>query len=99
MVGFDPDTNVFWLDAATLDAATSFSIHAPAGSKVLINVTGAHVTFEAFGLWLVGVDLGGGITGEMLAATEDAGFAQGMIEDGSLVDDLLRCAAVAAARE
>ncbi len=48
--GMDPDVNVFNITAAQLAAASSLVINAPVGAHVLVNVSGAAVTFSNKGL-------------------------------------------------
>jgi len=55
LVGSDPDVNVFTLDASDVTGASSLSIDAPAGSKVLVNVSGDAMEFSAMGMTLTGV--------------------------------------------
>ena len=55
LVGTDPDVNVFSLDAADVSGASSLTIDAPAGSKVLVNVSGSSMEFSAMGMTLLGV--------------------------------------------
>jgi choice-of-anchor A domain-containing protein len=47
--GTDPDVNVFDVNASSFTGATLLSITAPAGSLVVINVTGGSATFTGFG--------------------------------------------------
>jgi choice-of-anchor A domain-containing protein len=43
------DVNVFQVDASSFTGATLLSIHAPAGSLVVVNISGASATFSGFG--------------------------------------------------
>jgi choice-of-anchor A domain-containing protein len=47
--GTDPDVNVFQVAASIFDGAVLLSINAPAGSFVVVNITGASATFTGFG--------------------------------------------------
>jgi choice-of-anchor A domain-containing protein len=47
--GTDPSVNVFQVNASAFSGATLLSIDAPAGSRVVINITGSSATFTGFG--------------------------------------------------
>lgn len=47
--GTDPDVNVFQVEASTFNGATLLSINAPAGSLVVVNMTGTSATLTGFG--------------------------------------------------
>jgi choice-of-anchor A domain-containing protein len=47
--GSDPHLNVFQVNASAFTGAVLLSLHAPAGSLAVINVTGASATFSSFG--------------------------------------------------
>src|SRR5262249_38436123 len=59
--GLEPGLNVFAIDAATLGAATSIEIHAPATATALINVSGTKLVMHD-----LGVVLTGGITADRI---------------------------------
>ncbi len=54
--GSDPDMNVFEVDGGDFTGATYFSISAPAGSMVVVNILGDAATFTGFGHGYTGVD-------------------------------------------
>ena len=64
------------------------------GEFVLFHELGAAADGGEF---VVGVESGGGVAGEVLAATEDAGAAEGVVEGSGELDDLGDVGAVAAA--
>ncbi len=47
--GTDPEVNVFQVSASAFTGASLLSIEAPAGSRVVINITGSSATFTGFG--------------------------------------------------
>jgi choice-of-anchor A domain-containing protein len=47
--GTDPDVNVFHVEASAFTGTVLLSIDAPAGSFVVVNITGASATFTNFG--------------------------------------------------
>ncbi len=47
--GTSPDVNVFQVEASAFDGAALLSIDAPAGSFVVVNITGTAATFSGFG--------------------------------------------------
>lgn len=55
LTGHDPVLNVFDLTATALAGATSFTIDAPSGSTVLVNISGTAATLQNFGYFLYGV--------------------------------------------
>lgn len=56
LTGTDPAFNVFNITAEQLDCAWGIKIKAPAGSTVLVNVSGTHVTMDYMDMQLRGVD-------------------------------------------
>ncbi len=56
MTGTHPDLNIFEFNSAQMGSAVSIELHAPASSTVLINVTGASVTFKNFQMNYSGID-------------------------------------------
>ncbi|HYI03220.1 immunoglobulin-like domain-containing protein [Hyalangium sp.] len=52
--GTDPSVNVFDMDASTFTGAALWSIDAPAGSLVVVNIRGASATFTGFGTFFSG---------------------------------------------
>jgi choice-of-anchor A domain-containing protein len=55
LTGTNADTNVFSVDGDDIAMASGFEIRAPAGSTVLVNVSGEAVSFSNFGMSLAGV--------------------------------------------
>lgn len=55
LVGQDPNLNVFNLNGSNLSAARFFQINAPAGSTVVVNVTGENISLSNFGMQINGV--------------------------------------------
>ena len=56
MSGSETDQNVFTVAGTDLASATSVSISAPAGSVVVVNVTGSSITTGNFAITMSGVD-------------------------------------------
>jgi choice-of-anchor A domain-containing protein len=52
--GTDPDVNVFDVSASDLNGAVLWSIDAPAGSFVVVNIRGASASFGGFGIHFSG---------------------------------------------
>ncbi len=52
--GTDPSLNVFDVDASAFTGAKMWSIDAPAGSLVVVNIRGASATFTGFGTFFSG---------------------------------------------
>ncbi|HLO48896.1 MAG TPA: choice-of-anchor A family protein, partial [Kamptonema sp.] len=50
------DLNVFTLDGSKFSSTNSFSLKAPAGSTVIVNVTGNSISLQNFGMQFSGVD-------------------------------------------
>ncbi len=100
LTGTDPTLNVFDLAGSDLEAAVWFELDAPAGSVVLVNVSGNNLSWGNFYMNLVGVDertvlyhfpdatdleMGGiGVRGSILAPLADVTFDNGNF-DGNLV--------------
>jgi choice-of-anchor A domain-containing protein len=98
--GSDPQLNVFTLAGADLAAANSLQITAPAGSTVLINISGTTSRMQYMGISLSGVDRqhvlynfaaatqltlnGVGVQGSILAPDAAITFTNGAI-DGTLI--------------
>lgn len=94
--GTHPQLNIFTVSALQLSMAKSITVMAPAGSTVLINVTGDHVTMRNMGVHLRGPDCsttlwnfpdaddldisGVGLEGSILAPDADLTFNNGQIE-------------------
>jgi len=55
LTGTDPEVNVFTLPGDRLSHANGVTIHAPAGSTVLINISGTENRMQNFGFFLDGV--------------------------------------------
>ena len=55
LVGSDASLNVFAVSATELSSASSLSIAAPAGSTVVVNVSGQTQSFGNFSMWTTGV--------------------------------------------
>jgi choice-of-anchor A domain-containing protein len=56
LTGTDPQLNVFNLNASQLQNIWGLRINAPAGSTVLVNVSGTNATLQNFGMNLSGTD-------------------------------------------
>jgi choice-of-anchor A domain-containing protein len=52
--GTDPDVNVFDVSASDFNGAVLWSIDAPAGSFVVVNIRGAAASFGGFGIHFSG---------------------------------------------
>ncbi|MCZ2341134.1 MAG: choice-of-anchor A family protein, partial [Bacteroidales bacterium] len=100
LTGSDPSFNAFSIDGSKLWNASGLAITAPAGSTVLINVTGTTNRLQNFQTWLNGVDkqhilfnfaqttaltiTSFGVLGSVLAPRAAVSFSNGFI-DGQLV--------------
>ena len=98
--GADPAFNVFTVDGSKLWNASGLTITAPAGSTVLINVTGTTNRLQNFQTWLSGVDkqrvvynfaqttdltiTAFGVLGTVLAPRAAVSFSNGFV-DGQLI--------------
>jgi choice-of-anchor A domain-containing protein len=105
LVGLDPTLNVFELDAAELLTATSLVIRAPAGSTVLVDVTGARVVAASLPMALENVgsesvlfnfaEAGDVVVeqltfrGSVLAPSAALGFVEAVVE-GTVIGDSLK---------
>jgi choice-of-anchor A domain-containing protein len=105
LTGANAGLNVFTLSAAALGVANGFTINAPAGSTVLINVTGASATMQNFGFFLNGVTRDGvlfnfadatsltasgiGIEGSILAPGAAVTFNNGQMNGQMIAGSLL----------
>ena len=56
LTGTNPLTNVFALNAGQLATANTLQINVPAGSSVLVNISGSTVLWQQMGIFLNGVD-------------------------------------------
>ena len=56
LTGQDANLNVFTLNGSDLSAARFFEVNAPAGSTVVVNVTGQTITLSNFGMQINGTD-------------------------------------------
>jgi len=71
--GTDPKVNVFQVNASAFSTAKLLSIDAPAGSLVVVNITGASATFTGFGIQFSGgIDQHGVLYNFVDTATIDA---------------------------
>ena len=105
LTGASNDVNVFSLSASALSVANGLTITAPAGSTVLINVSGAAATMQNFGFFLNGVTAGDilfnfadatslqasgiGIKGSVLAPNAAVTFNNGHM-DGQMIASTLQ---------
>lgn len=104
LTGTDPDINVFQLDTFDFIPCYGFHVDAPAGSTVLVNVTGNAVMMNWFQPFLTGITPdhlffnfpdctslqmnGIGWKGSILAPTATMQFNNGQIDGALLIGDL-----------
>jgi len=102
--GEETDLNVFFVSGTDMAAANTFTVNAPAGSTVLVNIDGTSGQMENFGFFLNGVAReqvlynfyeantltlqGVGIEGSILAPYADISFTSGVIR-GHLIGQSL----------
>ncbi|MDP6479122.1 MAG: choice-of-anchor A family protein [Phycisphaerales bacterium] len=104
LTGTDPDINVFQLDSLDFFPCYGFHVSAPAGSTVLVNITGGSVMLNWFQPFLTGVTPdhlffnfpdcttlqmnGIGWKGSILAPTSTMQFNNGQIDGALVIGDL-----------
>ena len=102
--GSETDLNVFFVSGTDMAAANTFTVNAPAGSTVLVNIDGTSGQMQNFGFFLNGVAReqvlynfyqantlrlqGVGIEGSILAPYADISFSSGVIH-GQLIGQSL----------